>query len=534
MLHVPQRAERGQRFHRVHGLQLHLVFQAQKAALHVLPARHLAVELPRDRPEGLLGRLHTAKVVTVFQLDVSVHRGHLQGPVVCLTKLVGVLVVANLRARPEVRQATGATQVEGLLCKRLLVLRLRRGLRLDVVAGHTALLGLTRSDTLPLRDLLLVQGRSPEALVLHGVQLLERRLHDVAELRRCGHRDVGRLAGLETQSGPVLLILLLGVAQALDALGDGRQRSLALLHGAGVGPADQAPLLGQLLVELRILLIGAGILRPASGGGRVGVADLVLFVLGVRGLAALRLLLGRLPELQCHLLGCVIVRLELGLCLERVLLAQGREDGELLLGVRLVHNTHRRTRDHESRRPRLELIVLGEDVLALLGRIIVNLLLLLLVVLCPLGVCHADVGELVGRLVVNVALLVQDGPVAERHCDGLAILDVCGIVPDLHPRDGLGLRELLPLLATLLRCGPHGARCLHAAVLVAGPCNPVRGTALALLVLDDLCQALPLGQRLVFLPRLGCSRPLLGVLRGLGSSLVCRGVDRRVRGARLG
>mmetsp|Transcript_23136 Transcript_23136/g.72782 ORF Transcript_23136/g.72782 Transcript_23136/m.72782 type:complete len:305 (-) Transcript_23136:994-1908(-) len=267
VLHVPQGSQRGQGLDRVHGLELHLVLQAQEAPLHVLPAGHLTVELPRDRAEGLLGRLHSAEIVTVLQLDVSVDGGHLQGPVVALPVLVGVLIAADLRACPEVGQAAGAAEVEGLLHEGLrLLLRLLGGRLLLQVMAHAALLRLARGDALPLGDLLLVQRRSAEALVLHGLQLLERRLHDVAELRGGRHGDgIDLLAGLQAQESLLLLLLLLRVAQALDALGDGRQRGLALLHRTSVGPADQSPLLGELLVELGVLFVGAGILGPTNG-----------------------------------------------------------------------------------------------------------------------------------------------------------------------------------------------------------------------------------------------------------------------------
>mmetsp|Transcript_118295 Transcript_118295/g.314800 ORF Transcript_118295/g.314800 Transcript_118295/m.314800 type:complete len:489 (-) Transcript_118295:580-2046(-) len=416
VLDVPQGSQRGQGLDGVHGLELHLVLQAQEAPLHVLPARHLAVELPRDRPERLLGRLHAAEVVSVLELDISVHCGHFQRPVVGLPELVRVLIVADLRARPQVREAAGAGQVQAVLIERRHFLL---GLRdvwhvLDLVASGSGapLLGLAGGDALALRDLLLVQGRSAEALVLHRLQLLQWRLHDVAELRRRGHRDRLGVLALEAEDLLFLLFFLLGVSQALDALRDSRQCSLALLHGAGVGTPDQAPLLRELLVKLGILLVGASVLGPRGCGGEGGVADLVLLVLGVGGLAPLRLLFGGLPELRRHLVGGIVVRLHFHFHFQGLLLAQCRQDRELLLGVRLVEDAHRGARDHEARGPRLQLVVLREDVLALLCGVVVHLLLQLLVVLRALCVGHAHVGELIGRLVVDLALLVEDRLVA--------------------------------------------------------------------------------------------------------------------------
>mmetsp|Transcript_62330 Transcript_62330/g.140454 ORF Transcript_62330/g.140454 Transcript_62330/m.140454 type:complete len:298 (-) Transcript_62330:692-1585(-) len=297
---------------------------------------------------------------------------------------MGVLIAADLRSGPKVRQAAGAGEVETLLGQGLGLLLERRCVpgRLIVVAPDPPLLALARSDALALRDLLLVERRAAEALVLQGVHLLQRRLHDVAELRGRGHGNVlALLASLceDRRLLPLLLLLLLGVTEALDALRDRREGGLALLRRPRVGPPHQASLLGELLVKLRVLLVRARIHRPARWHG-ARVAYLVVPVLALRGLAPLRLLLGWLPELG-HLLRCVVVGLHLELCLEGVLLAECSQDGQPLLRVPLLDGTEGTAADEEARWSGLELVVLLENVLPILAGVILHLLLERIVVL---------------------------------------------------------------------------------------------------------------------------------------------------------
>mmetsp|Transcript_124424 Transcript_124424/g.265165 ORF Transcript_124424/g.265165 Transcript_124424/m.265165 type:complete len:455 (-) Transcript_124424:546-1910(-) len=421
-LDMAESTQGGQLLHRVHSLQLHLVLQANQASLHVLPPGHLSVELPRDGPESFLRSLHPAEVVTVLELDVSIHRRHFQGAIVALLELVRLLVIADLRPCPKVGQAACAAQVQALLLQVLHILFELRNTGFGLVAhGHGAgsstrlpCSALAGGDTLPLGHLLLVECRAAVAFVLQGVQLLKGRLHNIAELCGGRHRDLlGILDFLGSLTRLLLVILLLGI-DGRDALGDRIQRRLALLHHARLRLLHQAPLLGQLLVKLGILLIRAGVCGPGCWRRRTGGGDpdLILLVL-LAALSALRLLLRRFPKLPRHLLRSVVIRLELGLHLKRLLLAHLSQDCESLLRVGLVDHAHGAAHN-EAGRACLELVVLLEDLLPVFGRIVVDLALQCRIVLRLLEVTHPHVGELI-LSAVEVPVLIEERLVAECH-----------------------------------------------------------------------------------------------------------------------
>mmetsp|Transcript_51691 Transcript_51691/g.131292 ORF Transcript_51691/g.131292 Transcript_51691/m.131292 type:complete len:432 (-) Transcript_51691:18-1313(-) len=347
--------------------------------------------------------------------------------------------------------------------------------------------------------------------MLDRVQLLDGRLHDVAELRGGGHGDVRAILAPRAQNDLVLLILLLVilVVQLCNLLCDRNKRGLALARGAVRGLLNQPPLLRELLVELGVLFVGAAVLRSAAHADCRGVADGVVLV-HLLGLASLRLPLGRLAELGLHLIGGVVVGLQLQLGFEGVLLAQRRQNGQLLLRVRLIDGAaDGPTADDEACRCGVELVVLVQDVLVLLSRVIVDLLAQRLVVLGPLGIGHAHVGELV-RLVYEVAILVEQPLVTQRHDHALALPDGGGIVAHLDLWHALQGRLLA---AGARRHGRGRGDSLHGAILVPRPVDPICGTALALLLCKDVAQSLAGGKLLVGILCLLGSLLLLGVLR---------------------
>merc|ERR1719373_559472 len=68
-LYVLQGPQCWQLSHWIHALEFHFVFESQQPPLHILAARHLPVELPRNCSESFLGGLHPSVVVTILQFD---------------------------------------------------------------------------------------------------------------------------------------------------------------------------------------------------------------------------------------------------------------------------------------------------------------------------------------------------------------------------------------------------------------------------------------------------------------------------------
>mmetsp|Transcript_41284 Transcript_41284/g.62386 ORF Transcript_41284/g.62386 Transcript_41284/m.62386 type:complete len:226 (-) Transcript_41284:470-1147(-) len=224
------------------------------------------MKLPGDRSESFLGGLHSAEVITILELDVSIGGRHLQGPVVTLLVLVGFLIVSDLRPSPQISKTTCCRHIEFVLLQVFDILLpsvshrqlLRRGC-------HSSFSGspLASSNTLALCNLLLVEGGSTETFVLECVNLLYGRLHDVAKLGgRCQSDFRIVFLGISLNGRLLLLILfhVFLVVQHCDLLCHGGQGCFALLGPSVRGLLHQSSLLRKLFIELRVFFVGAVVL----------------------------------------------------------------------------------------------------------------------------------------------------------------------------------------------------------------------------------------------------------------------------------